>query len=130
MIRSLAIAILAATAAGAMARGSWIGAQAPPPAWPQWRGPLATGEAPGADPPVDWSETRNVTWKAAIPGMGASTPIIWNDTIYLQTAVAVGEDRGRFGHSLTCRMPLVPTSAICHGFCRAVAEDQLDKLAG
>ena len=38
--------------------------------WPQWRGPLATGVAPGADPPTEWSETRNVRWKVAIPGLG------------------------------------------------------------
>lgn len=62
-----------------------------PPAWPQWRGPLATGEAPGGDPPVEWSETKNVRWKTAIPGEGASTPIVWGDTVYLQTAVQVGE---------------------------------------
>jgi outer membrane protein assembly factor BamB len=66
-------------------------AQRTPGQWPQWRGPLATGEAPGADPLVDWSETRNVRWKTPIPGMGASTPIIWNDTIYLQTAVPTGD---------------------------------------
>ena len=28
--------------------------------WPQWRGPLGTGEAPDADPPIEWSETNNV----------------------------------------------------------------------
>ena len=66
-------------------------AQAPAPAWPQWRGPFATGEAPTGDPPTRWSETEHVRWKAAIPGSGASTPIIWGDTIYLQTAVSTGE---------------------------------------
>jgi outer membrane protein assembly factor BamB len=59
--------------------------------WPQWRGPLATGEAPGADPPITWSEQQNVAWKVPIPGSGASTPIIWGDTIYLQTAVPTGD---------------------------------------
>ena len=42
--------------------------------WPQWRGPLATGAAPEASPPLEWSETKNVKWRAAIPGEGASTP--------------------------------------------------------
>jgi outer membrane protein assembly factor BamB len=64
---------------------------APSDVWPQWRGPLGNGEAPDADPPVTWSETENVTWKTPIPGRGSSTPIIWGDTIYLQTAVAVGD---------------------------------------
>jgi outer membrane protein assembly factor BamB len=62
-------------------------------AWPQWRGPLGTGEAPAGDPPETWSETENISWKVPVPGSGASTPIIWNDTIYLQTAVAAGELR-------------------------------------
>ena len=39
--------------------------------WPQWRGPLATGVAPAANPPVEWSETEQVRWKVAIPGHGS-----------------------------------------------------------
>jgi hypothetical protein len=66
-------------------------AQSPRQAWPQWRGPLATGEAPAGDPPVRWSETDGVRWKIPVPGSGASTPIVWGDTIYLQTAVPTGE---------------------------------------
>jgi outer membrane protein assembly factor BamB len=59
--------------------------------WPQWRGPFATGESPNGDPPITWSETENIAWKVPIPGSGASTPIIWGDTIYLQTAVPTGD---------------------------------------
>ncbi len=55
--------------------------------WPQWRGPLGTGVAPEADPPVEWSETKNVRWKVALPGKGHSTPIVWGDRIFLTTAV-------------------------------------------
>jgi outer membrane protein assembly factor BamB len=57
-------------------------------AWPTWRGPLGTGEAPSAKPIVEWSETRNVRWKVAIPGRGKSSPIVWRDTVYLTTAIA------------------------------------------
>src|SRR5262245_6678839 len=59
--------------------------------WAQWRGPLATGVAPDADPPVRWSETENVRWKCAIPGKGHSSPIVWGERVFLTTAVAVGE---------------------------------------
>src|SRR5262245_51256377 len=55
--------------------------------WPAWRGPLATGEAPKADPPTEWSEEKNIRWKAAIPGRGHATPIIWGNRVYIQTAV-------------------------------------------
>ncbi len=58
--------------------------------WPQWRGPLATGAAPAGNPPVEWSETKNVKWKLEIPGKGSSTPVIWGDKIFVLTAVAAG----------------------------------------
>ena len=58
--------------------------------WPQWRGPLGSGLSRTADPPLEWSETRNVRWKVEIPGRGASSPIIWGDRIYLATAAPVG----------------------------------------
>lgn len=55
--------------------------------WPQWRGPLANGVAPEADPPREWSETKNVKWKVKIPGEGSSTPAIWGDRVFVLTAV-------------------------------------------
>ena len=58
--------------------------------WPQWRGPLGSGVAIDADPPTEWSETKNVQWKVPVPGLGHSTPIIWGDRIYLTTAVPFG----------------------------------------
>jgi outer membrane protein assembly factor BamB len=65
---------------------------APPTAdWPQWRGPLATGVAPGADPPVRWSERENVRWKSAIPGKGHSSPIVWREQVFLTSALGFGE---------------------------------------
>src|SRR5262249_60048788 len=39
---------------------------------------------------VEWSETKNVKWKVEIPGRGAATPVIWNDRIYLLSAVPIG----------------------------------------
>ena len=58
--------------------------------WPQWRGADNAGSAGDADPPVTWSETRNVKWKTKLPGLGHATPVIWGDTIFVQTAVATG----------------------------------------
>jgi outer membrane protein assembly factor BamB len=59
--------------------------------WPQWRGPSATGVAAHANPPVEWSEKKNIRWKAALPGKGHSTPIVWGDRIFLTTAIPYGE---------------------------------------
>jgi len=68
--------------------------------WPQWRGPLATGGAPSGNPPVEWSESKNVKWKVEVPGKGSATPVIWGDKIFVLSAVpaekaaAVGEPGG------------------------------------
>ena len=61
--------------------------------WPQWRGPLATGEAPHGDPPVEWNgaDGTNIRWQAPIPGRGHSTPIVWQDRIFLTTAIPFGD---------------------------------------
>lgn len=55
--------------------------------WPQWRGPAARGISATATPPLEWNETKNVRWKAPIPGSGTSTPIIWEDKVFLLTAI-------------------------------------------
>lgn len=57
--------------------------------WPTWRGPSGQGIAPGATPPTQWSDTKNVKWKTRIPGLGYSTPVVWQDKIFLLTAVEV-----------------------------------------
>ena len=68
--------------------------EAVPPAdglgWPQWRGPLATGAAPAANPPTAWSETNHVRWKVEIPGHGSASPIVWGDHVFVLTAVPAG----------------------------------------
>ena len=58
--------------------------------WPQWRGPHATGVSRHADPPTEWSETRNIKWKVQIPGRGSSSPVVWGDRIFLLTAIPAG----------------------------------------
>ena len=55
--------------------------------WHHWRGPHATGAANDANPPTTWSETENIRWKVTIPGMGHAAPIIWEDKIFIQTAI-------------------------------------------
>jgi outer membrane protein assembly factor BamB len=59
--------------------------------WPQWRGPLGTGVAPHADPPVEWNEGKNIRWKIALPGKGHSTPIVWGGRVFITAAVPYGE---------------------------------------
>jgi outer membrane protein assembly factor BamB len=59
--------------------------------WPQWRGPGANGVAPRANPPIHWSEAKNVRWKFPLPGKGHSSPIVFADAVYVTSAVPVGD---------------------------------------
>src|SRR6185503_17190801 len=61
-------------------------------AWPTWRGTSGTGVAPAAQPPTTWSNQQNIKWKTKIPGAGFSTPIIWQDRIFLLTAIETTEE--------------------------------------
>ncbi len=61
-----------------------------PAHWPQWRGPFFTGMA-RSSAPVEFGDAKNVRWKVDIPGRGFSTPVIWEDRIYLTTAVPTGK---------------------------------------
>jgi outer membrane protein assembly factor BamB len=55
--------------------------------WPHWRGPLATGFAPKADPPITWDTEKNVKWKAPLVGKGSATPIVWGKQVFVVTAI-------------------------------------------
>ncbi len=55
--------------------------------WHQWRGPQANGVAPQGNPPTEWSTTKNIKWKVAVPGRGSASPIVWGDRIFILTAV-------------------------------------------
>ena len=61
--------------------------------WGQWRGPLATGAAPKADPPVEWSETKNIRWKTKLPGLGHSSPVVWGSLVFVTTAEMTGSKK-------------------------------------
>jgi len=80
-----------------------IGTQAlaagPEDYWPTWRGPAATGTAAKGNPPVTWSESENIKWKVQIPGQGHSSPVIWGDKIFLQTAIDTGQAKSAASQS-------------------------------
>lgn len=54
--------------------------------WPQWRGPEHNGVSPESGLPSHWSATSNVVWKVALPETSGSTPIIWDDHVFLNVA--------------------------------------------
>jgi outer membrane protein assembly factor BamB len=54
--------------------------------WPQFRGPGGQGHSDERGLPVEWSETRNVAWKAPVPGLGWSSPVVAAGRVWLTTA--------------------------------------------
>jgi outer membrane protein assembly factor BamB len=59
--------------------------------WPCFRGPTRQGISPSADLPLTWSASDNVKWRSPVPGEGWSSPIVWEDRIFLTAT----EDGGR-----------------------------------
>lgn len=53
--------------------------------WPAFRGHNSQGIAPGGSPPVDF-DAGSARWQVTIPGSGNSSPVVWDDTIFLTTA--------------------------------------------
>ncbi|OAI46056.1 hypothetical protein AYO44_12040 [Planctomycetaceae bacterium SCGC AG-212-F19] len=51
--------------------------------WPGWRGPTGVGLADGKDLPLTWNgkSQENLLWKAALGGVGNSSPILWGDRV-------------------------------------------------
>ncbi len=54
--------------------------------WYQWRGPNNDGISPAENVPIKWSQTENVHWRLPLPGEAASTPVVWEDKIFLTSA--------------------------------------------
>jgi outer membrane protein assembly factor BamB len=73
--------------------------------WPQFRGPGALGIAEGFPTRTEWNvdpaagKNSGILWRTEIPGLGHSSPIIWEDRIYLATAVPkMGKPSLRIGY--------------------------------
>ena len=74
--------------------------------WPRWRGPSGQGYVTGTGYVDAWSDTENVLWKAAVPGTGNSSPIVWRDQIVMATSYDDGRRKSlvSFGRSDGRRM--------------------------
>lgn len=89
ILSGLAVAALGVAAAGQEAEQFW----------PTWRGPHRTGTAAVGSPPLEWSDTTNIQWKVEIPGRGSSSPIVWEDRLFVQTAVPANTPTGSSSHT-------------------------------
>ena len=64
--------------------------------WPQFRGIEAGGIADGAETPVAWTvaDGKGIAWKTAIPGLGLSSPVVWDKLVCVTTAISGKADAG------------------------------------
>src|SRR5690606_15215575 len=61
--------------------------------WPQWRGPRGDGTSSEANIPTAWGPSENVAWKVPVPGSGHSSPIVWQDRIFVASCLEENKQR-------------------------------------
>ena len=54
--------------------------------WPTWRGPRLDGTSKETGLPVSWDKTKNVTWTLALPEVSGSSPVVWEDHLFLHVS--------------------------------------------
>ena len=69
--------------------------------WGHWRGPTGNGTAPNAKPPIVFDSTKNVRWKVPIAGRGSGSPIVWQQQVFVVTAVP-SKQANAFAFQLLC----------------------------
>ena len=55
--------------------------------WPQFRGPTGAGNAAAVSVPIEFGETQHLTWKSPLQGRGWSSPVVWEDQIWVTSAI-------------------------------------------
>lgn len=60
--------------------------------WAHWRGPDGNGQSPTATPPTQFSSSDNVKWKTRVPGRSSGSPVVWEDRVFIVTAVPADGD--------------------------------------
>lgn len=55
--------------------------------WPQWRGPSSHGVSLEEGLPTMWSASQNVAWRAPLAGLGTSSPIVWDDRVFVTSQI-------------------------------------------
>jgi outer membrane protein assembly factor BamB len=64
--------------------------------WPAYRGYMSSGVLDNANLPetFDPEKSINIKWKIALPGLGHSSPVIWDDKLFVTTAVSLADNKG------------------------------------
>ena len=59
--------------------------------WPEFRGPGRQGISGEKNLPIKWGKSENIAWSSAVPGVSWSTPIVWDNRVFLTTATDEGQ---------------------------------------
>jgi outer membrane protein assembly factor BamB len=70
--------------------------------WPQWRGPSGLGVSAESGLPATWSAGENIAWSVALAGLGSSSPIVWNDRVFVTSQIGRAPRR-RGSHPMLAR---------------------------
>ncbi len=64
--------------------------------WPGYRGYMISGVLDNANLPLDFDfgKGTNIKWKVAVPGLGLSSPVIWDNKLFITTAVSKSDNSG------------------------------------
>ena len=80
--------------------------------WPQFRGNQGNATADKSQPPLKWNATKNIAWKSALPGRGASSPVTWGDRVFLTAYTGFGTDETKLYNSLKAMVYFVPNGFV------------------
>ncbi|MDP6892258.1 MAG: PQQ-binding-like beta-propeller repeat protein [Verrucomicrobiota bacterium] len=62
--------------------------------WPSWRGDLAgSGKVRGDSVPLEWNSKKNIRWRVPLPDRGNSSPVIWDDKVFITQATDADKRR-------------------------------------
>jgi outer membrane protein assembly factor BamB len=80
--------------------------------WPEYRGPTGQGHSSERGLPLDWSESRNVAWKTAVPGRGWSSPVVAGGRVWVTTATEKGASLRALAFDVETGRELVNTEVV------------------
>jgi outer membrane protein assembly factor BamB len=62
--------------------------------WRQFRGENSGGRSESSDVPSEWSASKNMLWRAALPGPGSSSPIVSGSSLFVTSYSGYGVGSG------------------------------------
>jgi outer membrane protein assembly factor BamB len=71
--------------------------------WTQWRGPSGHGVSSESGLPVTWSTKQNLPWRVQLAGLGTSSPVVWNDRVFVTSQIGNVPLAGGGGHPQLAR---------------------------